>query len=71
MYPVLSILLTKCLESTNGSKHYNPSNCYPFDDCSVCVKKLLRHTDWCKKSSGLATFACFLERPNCSEMKIE
>jgi hypothetical protein len=70
-YDKLSILLTKCLECSNGSKHcyevYNPSNCYPFDDCSVCIKKLLRHTDWCKNSHGLASFACFIERPNCTE----
>lgn len=44
----------------------NPSNCYPFDDCSVCIKKLLRQN---KNSKGLASIGCFAERPNCLELK--
>lgn len=53
-YDKLSILLIKCLEKTNGSKHcyevYKPYTCYPYDDCSVCIRQLLRLTDFSKNS---------------------
>lgn len=43
-----------------------PSTCYPYDDCSVCIRQLLRLTDFCKNSGFIG---CFAERPNCTELK--
>lgn len=70
-YDKLSILLAKCLEKTKGSKHcyevYKPSSCYPYDNCSVCIRQLLRNTESCKNEGFIIGFACILERPSCME----
>ena len=69
-YDKISLLLTKCLDSSKGSKHchevYKPHLCWPFDDCTVCVNQLLRAAAFCNKDSS-NKLLCSYGIKDCSE----
>jgi hypothetical protein len=67
----LNILLAKCIESSNNSKHcnevYKPELCWPFDDCSICINRLMKSASFCNnQTSNISKIICYLyEIKNC------
>jgi hypothetical protein len=60
----LNIALSKCLELSKGSKHcyevYKPELCWPYDDCSICINRLVRYANICNKKTPFNRVLCLM-----------